>query len=229
MIKINLRQTKVSTMNTGIMEDGSQARGSVSEFKTKSTFSQMSENLQKIDWANFDAKLLIRIISNFILIASGFFGLKIYEIRTIGNLKAQLKETQERLKIETQKITQINKEIEGLGKYQSEANEFENKKIIFKKLAVRRLQVPKLLDQIQSAKPKYVWLKDIKMSVEKGDISISGEGTKEDEVNLFVNNLGQTVIDRNTAQFNTSDLKSESRGNKIKFDVKGSLLSEGQK
>ena len=224
MIKINLKNTKtsISHMDTmaGFSEGGTQSRNSTS-------FSQMATNLHKINWASLDIGILLRIAFNILLVLSIVLGVKIYEIRSINRLEQALNLSKKTLDEKKQTLDQVKAEIKALGKYEKEAQEFDSKKNLFKKLADQRLQVPRLLDQIQSVIPGHVWLKDIKISVRDGDISISGESINEDKVTKFVNDLGSNIMDSNTAQFNTTDLVSENRTNKIKFNVKGKLLVRG--
>ena len=225
MIKINLKNTKTSISNINTMAgfSGEQGQG-----KAAGTFSQMSAGLQKIDWSSIDAGILLKIAFNIILVLSILLGLKIYEIRSVNRLKATLSLNKKTLEDKKQILEKINVEINSLGKYEKEAQEFDSKKSLFKKLADQRLQIPRLLDQIQSAIPRNVWLKSIKISVKEGDISISGESINEDKVTKFVNDLGSGIINSNTAQFDTSDLISENSANKIKFNVTGKLLAGSQ-
>lgn len=223
MIRINLKSTKTSVSHLDFSEAGVEGTST----SLQGTVSKFTEAFKDIDWSEIESGVFIKIAINIILILSIPVALKVYEIKRINETKALKVQIEGDLESRKKTLTSLEKQMSGLGKFEKEAKEFDDKKLLFKKLANQRLKAPKILDQIQSVIPKYVWLKKVDLNIKEGSIAIEGESVSEDKVAQFVNDLGLNIIDNNTSQFNTSDLKEgKAGGNKLQFSLNAKIAKD---
>ena len=219
MIKFNLKTTKVSSV-TAISEESfdSTALGQ------SSVVTNIQSILSRIDLSGLDAKFFVQFSVKLLLVSSIPFGLKVYEIYNINLLEKEKKRVDSVLSSKRSESDQLQKKIESFNDLKKQAHEYENKKKLLKDLAHARLVIPKFLDQVQSVIPASVWLTGL--SVTKGEhissIVIDGESLNEESVNNFLGNL-QDVVQRNTIQFNTQDVKQTGRLVRVRFNIRADL------
>lgn len=219
MIKFNLKTTKVSAV-TAVNEESFES----TTLGKSLAATDIQSILGRIDLSGLDAKFFVQFSVKLLLVASIPFGLKVYEIYNINLLEKEKQSVESVLSSKQSESTQLQNKIEGFNDLKKQAQEYENKKSLLRELAHARLVIPKFLDQVQSVIPESVWLTGL--TVTKGEhinsITIDGESLNEESVNNFLGHL-QDVVQKNTIQFNTHDVKETGRLVRVKFNIRADL------
>ena len=218
MIKLNLKQTKVSTaIGESSAEDDSR-------LSATSLTSNMEQFIGQIDLSELDSGFFVKFSIKLILIASIPLAFKIYEIYNITLLEKEKTRVESVLSSKNGESAELRKKIESFSHLKKQAEEYEIKKNLLKKLAYSRLIVPKFLDQVQSVIPDSVWLTGVRVSGSKevNKITLDGESVNEESVNNFLVYL-KDVVQENSIQFSTRDVKKKGRLVRVRFNIKADL------
>ena len=219
MIKFNLKKTKVSSVTS--MDDMSFEETSFGKSLGGTDFKTL---LGQMDFSELDATFFVKFSIKLLLIATIPLGLKIYEIYNITLLENEKKRVESILSSKQSESANLQNKITSFDYLKKQAEEYENKKGLLRGLAHSRLVIPKFLDQVQSVIPDSVWLTGL--TVTKGEhtnsITIDGESLNEESVNSFLVHL-QDVVQKNTIQFNTQDVKKTGRLIRVRFNIRADL------
>ncbi|MCY4512705.1 MAG: PilN domain-containing protein [Bdellovibrionales bacterium] len=220
MIKFNLKNTKVSSVTAMNEEDSFEK----SAFGKSLAATDIRSVLGQMDFSELDAKFFVKFSVKLLLVASIPFGLKVYEIYNITLLEKEKQRVESILSSKRGESAQLQKKIESFDYLKKQAKEYENKKGLLKGLAHARLVIPKFLDQVQSVIPESVWLTGLSVTKnqDKNSITIDGESLNEESVNSFLAHL-QDVVQRNTIQFSTQDVKKTGRLVRVRFSIRADL------
>ena len=218
MIKLNLKHTKVSTAV------GESSADATSRLNATSLTSNMEQLIGQIDLSELDSGFFVKFSIKLFLIASIPLILKIYEIYNITLLEKEKNKVESVLSSRNGQSSGLQKKIESFSHLKKQAEEYESKKSILKKLAYSRLIIPKFLDQVQSVIPDSVWLTGVRVSGnnDTNQITLSGESVNEESVNNFLVYL-KNVVQENSIQFNTRDIKKKGRLVRVQFNIKADL------
>ena len=219
MIKFNLKKTKVSTVTA--MDDGSFEN---TAFGKSLAATDIKSILGSMDFSELDAAFFVKFSMKLLLISMLPVGLKVYEIYNITMLEKEKKRVESVLSSKQAESAKLQKKITSFDYLKKQAKEYENKKGLLKELAHSRLVIPKFLDQVQSVIPDSVWLTGLQvMQTDRANsIVINGESLNEESVNNFLTYL-QDVVQRNTIQFNTKDVKKTGRLVRVQFNIRADL------
>ena len=226
MIRINLKNTKTSVAQ---MNDSMNMEQGTGTFQTRVTglLSSILGGLSSAEWERVDTVFFIRIAFNLILVMSIPIGLKVYEIRKINKLEIILQTEEQSLQTKKAEVESGEESIKKLGKYKKEANEFDSKKKLLKKLANQRLRIPKILEQIQTLIPKLIWLTNIELNVKEGTFSIAGKSIDDDNVIDFIEKLTvQRVIEAGPGYSTSKESTGQGFTKKINFTINGKLTEK---
>ena len=218
MIRLNLKHTKVSTaIGEGSAEDASRLGAT-------SLTSNMEQLIGQIDLSELDAGFFVKFSIKLFLIASIPLGLKVYEVYNITLLEKEKSRVESVLSSRNEQSSALQKKIESFSHLKKQAEEYENKKNLLKKLAYSRLIIPKFLDQVQSVIPDSVWLTGVRVfgGNDVNKITLDGESVNEESVNNFLVYL-KDVVQENSIQFNTRDVKKKGRLVRVQFNIKADL------
>ncbi len=172
---------------------------------------------------NIDSTLVFQIALKLMFVGFCLMGIKIYEIYNINQLKDHKTKRQEVLDSKKSSLTQLQKQVASLDYLKDEAKEYERKRNIIKKLALLRLKLPEILDQMQNTITEYIWLKNLKINTETKKIVVDGEGENENELKNFVELLRKNFNFENV-RFDTNDLMKDGSVIKVQFKLEGDLL-----
>ena len=219
MIKFNLKKTKVSSITS--MDDMSFED---TAFGKSLGATDLKTLLGEVDFSELDAGFFVKFSMKLLFIAMIPLGLKVYEIYSITLLEKEKKRVESILSSKQSESAKLQQKITSFDYLKKQAEEYENKKNLLKNLAHSRLVIPKFLDQVQSVIPDSVWLTGLQViQSDKADsIVIDGESLNEESVNSFLTHL-QDVVQKNTIQFNTQDIKKTGRLVRVKFNIRADL------
>ena len=219
MIKFNLKTTKVSSV-VAVDEESFES----TTLGKSLAATDIQTILSQIDLSGLDARFFVQFSVKLLLVASIPFGLKVYEIYNINLLEKEKQGVESVLSSKQSESAQLQKRIESFDELKKQAQEYENKKSLLRDLAHARLVIPKFLDQVQSVIPESVWLTGLTVTKSEhvNSITIDGESLSEESVNNFLANL-QDVVQRNTIQFNTQDVKETGRLVRVRFNIRADL------
>ena len=213
MIKVNLNKTKsavtYNTHSTGLASTGSTIFTSIKKIVDGNEF-------------NFQPVIVIKLIVNISLIFCFPLGLKIYEMNQINHLETEKQKANVALAGVREKLSVLQKELEGYSHLQDKSKEFLKKKEFLKNLAESRLIIPRTVDLIQNKIPKTVWLEHLRMEINQKNnkLEIFGKSFNEAHVNAFARSL-HDIMDKNSITVNTRDIKESNSVIKVDFNLKG--------
>ena len=224
MIKVNLKNTKTAISRFSYSETTSATGASTAASTQLSSF---LKQLQQLDLSSLDTAVLLRIMIKFILVCAIPFSLKIYEIINIEKLKNSIKQVETNVASTNSARDQIQVKIKNYDYLKKKEEEFNRKKELLSGLASSRLVIPRFLDEIQTAIPPSVWLKEMEVSApnpreNKRQVKFAGEGLNEELINSFVEEL-KIFVDANSLRLNTRDIKEGEISVKVKFDIQAEL------
>jgi len=218
MIKVNLKKTKTSlTAPHGGRDDSD-----------KMDFSTVMTTMVK-EWVQFDISAFNTFVIVSLLLKLGAvclfpLGLYIYEGGILNQLETDLQNHQKVHQSKQQRLSKLNQELDSQSYLKDKATEYNKKKEFLKGVSRSRLIVPEILDQIQSIIPESIWLKSIRLSIDKkGTIQITGESVSEDLINVFADEL-KTIVDRSSIKVDMNDIKQNDSFVKVQFNLSAVLL-----
>lgn len=213
MININFNKTKSSVIHAGTQSGMETGESSVIT-NLKSTFANVQFDLQP--------GIIIKMITNLVLILCFPLGLKVYEVREINKLEVQKQAVSSALKQTQDRLAQLKAELDSYSHLQEKSKEFATKKEFLRGLAEARLIIPRTVDLIQNKTPKTVWLErlNLKLSKEETAVEISGKSFNEAHVNSFAGSL-HDILDKNSITVDTRDIKEGGSIVKVNFNLKG--------
>ena len=220
MIKFNLKKTKVSvSMANPQAEDTALGESFLGKSLLTSDMGGLLGDLSELDTTFF-----VKFAFKLLLIASIPFGLKVYEIYNITILEKEKSRVESILSAKQSESTALQKKIEEFAYLKKQKEEYLNKKNLLEKLASSRLVIPQFLDRVQDVIPESIWLTSITVSKKEdtSEITIDGESLNEESVNDFLISL-KDVVQQNTIQFNTQDVKQTGRLIRVKFNIRADL------
>ena len=223
MIRINLKNTKTSISRIGghsVTDIGTGTGGGTN-------LSTFVDQLKQLDLSSLETGLLLKILFKLVVLFLLPFGFKVYEVVNINRLEGIKTKAQQELDSKNTVITQVQAEVDSYDYLKKKEEEFNKKKELLSNLATARLAIPRFLDEIQTIIPPAVWLKRIGVSDEKEDkreVTFSGEGASEDIINSFAEEL-KAIVDGNTLQLNTQDIKEGENSLKVGFDIRAALYN----
>lgn len=220
MIKFNLKKTKVSVSMSNPQAEHTALGGS---FLGKSLLTAEVGGFLG-DLSELDSSFFVKFTIKLLLIGSIPLGLKVYEIHNINLLETEKSRVESILSAKQGESAALKANIESFDYLKKQKEEYVNKKNLLEELASSRLVIPQFLDRVQDVIPESTWLTKISVS-KKGDtnqITIEGESLDEESVNNFLVSL-QDIVQKNTIQFNTTDMKETGRLIRVKFNIKADL------
>ena len=221
MIKVNLKNTKTAISRFGYSEPGTEPG-----LTEKTQLSTVLMQLKKLDVSGLDTGFLLRVLFKVMFLLTLPFALKVYEVINITRLENMKKKADAELMAKKTKVNQIQSRIDAYDYLKKKEEEFNKKKTLLSELASSRLVIPRFLDEIQTSIPPSVWLKKVQVDSEqkeKRTVSFSGESLNEETINIFVEEL-KGIVDANSIQMNTQDLKEGDISVKVRFDIKAEIL-----
>ena len=223
MIKINLKNTKTSISRFG----GPSVTDVGTDTGQETNLSTFVDQIKRLDLSNLETALLLKILVKLVVLCLLPFGLKVYEILNIQRLEAVKRQTEQELNDKKAAVSQIQIRIDSYGFLKKKEKEFDKKKELLSNLASSRLAIPRFLDEVQTIIPSSVWLKRIEVREEKDSkrqVSFSGESVNEEMINKFAEEL-KAVVEPNSMQFNTQDIKEGENAVKVGFDIRAELYN----
>ncbi|MCB0393640.1 MAG: PilN domain-containing protein [Bdellovibrionales bacterium] len=167
---------------------------------------------------NKDAIKKLVIMAMFpILTMAGFTYLEMQEEEKIAGIRSQV----DSMKDEVEKL---QPQIKAVRSFQEEKKQLEIQVEAIKQLSKERLLNVRALNTVQEIIPKEVWLKKLKLSA--GKIEISGMTTTDRTITEFLASLNQSIYFRNTVLIGTREEKD--RGGRVlkAFDFQSELAME---
>lgn len=220
MIKVNLKNTKTSISRFGYSEPGTE--GGVTE---ETRLSTVLTQLKQMDLSGLETDFLLKVLLKTVFLLTLPFALKVYEVINITRLENIRKKAEANLTETKAKVNQLQSRIDSYGYLKKKEEEFNKKKALLSDLATSRLVIPRFLDEIQTSIPPSVWLKKVQVDSkqkEKRTVSFSGESLNEEIVNIFVEEL-KGIVNANSIQLNTQDVKEGDIPVKVRFDIKAEM------
>ena len=216
MIKINLKQTKISKEGYETKSTGMAATGG------STVITELFDQVKKFQLDSLEAEIVVKMIINIILILCFPLGLKIYEINQIKALEKVKKQQDDLLILANQRLSNLSKELEGYAHLHGKAEEYQTKKAFLQKIAEDRIVIARTLDIIQNKTPETVWLNRLNLELleENTKVFLSGKGFREADINVFADSL-KDLLDKNSIIVNTSDVKDGNSVTSVEFNLEG--------
>lgn len=206
-MKLDLRKTRASTVIDSVEED-------FFLYDNKKQFSFLSD-------VEIQPRKIVGFVFRLIVCALGLVILIQVEKNNLDKLNGQKAIVNGELNDLKKKKGQLGKQIEGFQHMAGKSKEFNEKLSVMQKIVDERLLAVTGLDQIQSAIPEEVWLKEVRF--DNSDFTITGISTTNKQIQNFVEELEKTNLFSSVNLDRSAEDRSDEYQNRRRFVIVSTL------